>query len=110
MRALRTSWWSFPAVLWIGFAVVAGTPSQAQSRTPGKVGAKSGAKGSSKATSGGRFRATARGVEITIPVEKELGATFSRHDLVEVLAVDPTFGERPPSPGLAIAKDVVFEH
>jgi hypothetical protein len=112
MRALRPSWWSFPVMVWIGLAVVACTPSQAQSRTPGKVVPKAGNSGKSggNVASGGRFRATAPGVEVTIPVESDAGATFSRHDMVEVLAVDPTFGERPASKALAVAKDVVFEH
>ncbi len=110
MHSLRPSWWSFPVVVWLGLAVVACTPSQAQSRTPGKAGAKAGAKGTAKAMSGGRFRATAPGVEITIPVENNKEATFSRHDMVEVLAIDPSFGERPAAQGLAKAKDVVFGH
>jgi hypothetical protein len=112
MCALRPSCLSFPVMVWLGLAVVACAPSQAQSRTPGKVARKAGgnAKVGGTVTSGGRFRATAPGVEVTIPVENEKAATFSRHDMVEVLAVDPTFGERPAASGLAIAKDVVFEH
>jgi hypothetical protein len=56
----------------------------------------------------GRFRAAAPGVEITIPPDFDKAATFSRHDMVEVLAVDPEFGERPFSKGHSPAKDVVF--
>ena len=124
MSVFRHSWWSFPVMVWLGLAVVACTPSQAQSRTPGKLARKAGgsaksasgaksassAKSASRADPGGRFRATAPGVEVTVPVENDVAATFSRHDMVEVLAVDPTFGQRPASGELAIAKDVVFEH
>lgn len=73
----------------------------AQSKTPAK-------KASASTTPAGRFRAAAPGVETTIPPDLEAGATFSRHDLVEVLAVDPEFGERPYSKGRSPAKDVVF--
>ena len=99
-------------MVWIGLAVVARTTSQAQSRTPGKVAPKAGgnSKPGGSVASGGRFRATAPGVEVTIPVESDLGATFSRHDMVEVLAVDPTFGERQASKAQVVAKDVVFDH
>jgi hypothetical protein len=48
-------------------------------------------------------------VEITIPSQPDPGATFSRHDLVEVLAVDPAYSERPYTKGRSQAKDVVFE-
>src|SRR5487761_785049 len=81
-------------------AMIAGSPSLAQSRTPVKKEA--------AAPAAGRFRAAAPGVETTIPPDFEAGATFSRHDLVEVLAVDPEFGERSFSKGRSPAKDVVF--
>ncbi|MEX2560337.1 MAG: hypothetical protein WD403_10505, partial [Pirellulales bacterium] len=57
----------------------------------------------------GRFGAIGPGVEITIPSQPDPGATFSRHDLVEVLAVDPAYSERPYTKGRSQAKDVVFE-
>lgn len=81
-------------------AMIAGSPSLAQSRTPVKKEA--------AAPAAGRFRAAAPGVEITIPPDNDAGATFSRHDMVEVLAVDPEFGERSFSKGRSPAKDVVF--
>jgi hypothetical protein len=60
------------------------------------------------AAAGGRFRAAAPGVETTIPPDNDTGATFSRHDMVELLAADPEYGERPFSKGRSLAKDVVF--
>lgn len=56
----------------------------------------------------GRFRAAAPGVEITIPPDYDKSATFSRHDMVEVLAANPEFGERAYSKGHSPAKDTVF--
>jgi len=82
-------------------AIFLARPSLAQPRTPVKKTAASTAPS-------GRFRAAAPGVETTIPPDFEAGATFSRHDLVEVLAVDPEFGERSFSKSRSPAKDVVF--
>jgi hypothetical protein len=65
-------------------------------------------KGAPATLPSGRFRAAAPGVEITIPPDFDRAATFSRHDMVEVLAVDPDFGERSFSKGHSPAKDVVF--
>ncbi|HEX7376423.1 MAG TPA: hypothetical protein VF278_04890 [Pirellulales bacterium] len=56
----------------------------------------------------GRFRAAAPGVETVITPDLQAGDTFSRHDMVEVLAADPEFGERPFSQGRSPAKDTVF--
>ncbi|HJT35255.1 MAG TPA: hypothetical protein VJ783_24735 [Pirellulales bacterium] len=86
----------------VAVAIIVGTPSLAQSRTPGKRPA-----AASKAAAG-QFRALAPGVEVTIPPDNDVAATFSRHDLVEVLAVDPEYGERAYSKGRSLAKDVVF--
>jgi hypothetical protein len=97
---------SLPFLVGLGLGVFVCAASQAQS----PEGVKVASRVASKTPSGGRFRAAAPGVEVTVPAEKDLAATFSRHDLVEILAVDPTFGERPASQGLAIAKDVVFQH
>jgi hypothetical protein len=105
MRMVRSSGRLFPALAWLALTLF-NCALQAQSPGPVKVAAKVGA----KTSSGGRFRATAPGVEITVPSEGDVAATFSRHDMIEILAADPTFGERPPTPGLAIAKDVVFQH
>jgi hypothetical protein len=77
----------------------------AASAAQGKVPAK---KNAAAAAASGRFRAAAQGVETVIPPDLEAGDTFSRHDLVEVLAADPEFGERPFSKGRSPAKDVVF--
>jgi hypothetical protein len=65
-------------------------------------------KGAPATLPSGRFRAAAPGVEITIPPDFDKAATFSRHDMVEVLAVDPDFGERPFSKGHSPAKNAVF--
>ncbi|HWB14018.1 MAG TPA: hypothetical protein VG826_32630 [Pirellulales bacterium] len=65
-------------------------------------------KGAPATLPSGRFRAAAPGVEITIPPDFDKSATFSRHDMVEVLAVDPDFGERTFSKGHSPAKNVVF--
>lgn len=82
-------------------AIIASTPSLAQSRTPGKRSAVN-------TPAAGQFRALAPGVEVTIPPDYDVAATFSRHDLVEVLAADPEYGERAYSKGRSLAKDVVF--
>lgn len=82
-------------------AVFLSSDAAAQSRTPAK-------KTSASIVPAGRFRAAAPGVETTIPPDFEAGATFSRHDMVEVLAVDPEFGERSFSKGRSPARDVVF--
>lgn len=49
----------------------------------------------------GPYRTLAPGVTRTIPIEKHENETFSRHDIPELLAVDPAF---------AWAKDVRFGH
>src|SRR5579863_3234917 len=80
---------------------MAGTTALAQQRV-------ARTKGAPATVPSGRFRAAAPGVEITIPPDFEKAATFSRHDMVEVLAADPEFGERAFSKGHSPAKDVVF--
>jgi hypothetical protein len=69
---------------------------------------KPSAKNALPSAASGRFRAAAQGVETVIPPDFDEGATFSRHDMIEVLAADPDFGERPFSKGRSPAKDVVF--
>lgn len=97
------------AFLWALAIGALAAPSSAQSRTPGKVPRATGKQpAAASAGASGRFRALAPGVEVTIPASNDAGATFSRHDMVEVLAVDPQFGERPFSQGRSPAKDVVF--
>lgn len=49
----------------------------------------------------GQFRKLAPGVTRTIPIDKQENETFSRHDIPELLAVDPAFDW---------AKDVRFGH
>jgi hypothetical protein len=82
-------------------AMLLGSPLLAQQRVARTKTATSG-------VPSGRFRAAAPGVEITIPPDFDDAATFSRHDMVEVLAADPEFGERSFSKGHSPAKDVVF--
>jgi hypothetical protein len=87
---------------WLGCVVVAmllPLPAWAEPAAPGKKAV---------APAAGRFRAAAPGVETTIAPDYDTGATFSRHDVVEVLASDPDFGERPYSKGHSPAKDAVF--
>lgn len=61
------------------------------------------------APSGG-YRVLARGVETTIPSPVSAADLSSRHNLVEILAEDPTFGERPLTPKDKPAQDVHFKH
>jgi len=51
--------------------------------------------------SGGPFRNLAPGVERHIDPERKVSETFSHHDIVELLRVDPSFGW---------AKNVIFRH
>lgn len=83
-------------------ALLAVFPPAAQSKAPDTA--------ASDANGAGRFRALAPGVEITIPADNDVQAATSRHDIVEVLASDPAFGERPYSEGRSPAKDTRFEH
>ena len=52
----------------------------------------------------------APGVVKDVSPARKSAETFSRHDLVEVLAADPEFAVRPSSKGRAKAKDVPFQH
>lgn len=58
----------------------------------------------------GGYRKLAPGVEVTIPIHEPTRETFSRHDIVELLTVDPQYGEREGYTGIAPAKDVKFTH
>lgn len=58
----------------------------------------------------GGYRKLVPGVETTIPSPVTAGDRTSRHDVVELLAVVPTYGERPWAPGLAPAKQAHFKH
>ena len=80
-------------------------PARAQARPAAKPAAGASAKAAS-----GRFRALAPGVEITIPAEKDVEAGSSRHDVVEILAVDPEFGARPEAKRPSPAKNTRFKH
>lgn len=59
---------------------------------------------------GGRVRQLAPGVLTVIPPNDAVEDTVSRHDLVEILAADPSFGERPLAEGSSPAKETVFRH
>jgi hypothetical protein len=61
------------------------------------------------APSGG-YRVLARGVETTIHSPVTAADLSSRHNLVEILAVNPTYGERPAVPALKPAQNVHFKH
>ncbi|MGE0609221.1 MAG: hypothetical protein AB7O62_19165 [Pirellulales bacterium] len=56
----------------------------------------------------GPFRRLAPGVERTIDPAQRKEESLSRHDLLDVVAADPNFGERPWSDNLA--KDIRYEH
>lgn len=92
---------SFACFFLCAVALLVDTTFAAQGKAPAK-------KSAAPAAASGRFRAAAQGVETVISPDLEAGDTFSRHDLVEVLAADPEFGERPFSQGRSPAKDVVF--
>ncbi len=59
------------------------------------------------------FRKLAPGVERVIEPEFKLDGTankiVARHDLIEILAADPNYGEREAAPGMSPAKAVRFE-
>ena len=61
------------------------------------------------APSGG-YRVLAPGVLTTIPSPVGPTDRFSYHDVVEVLAEDPAYGERPTAPGKSDVKNVHFVH
>ncbi len=54
------------------------------------------------------FRRLAPGVEHTIPPAMQPAETYSRHDMIRLLAKDPNFGERPWA--LNKAKNVRYDH
>jgi hypothetical protein len=54
------------------------------------------------------YRRLAPGVERTIPPDSQHDESFSRHDMLDVLAEDATYGERPWSPN--IAKQLRYTH
>lgn len=62
------------------------------------------------ATPSGEYRRLAPGVEIVIPPPQDHRDTFSRHDLLDVLAADAEYGVRPESELPSPAKNVRFEH
>jgi hypothetical protein len=59
----------------------------------------------------GPYKRLAPGVETVIPADYVSTDTFSRHDVVEIVAENPEFGEREYSFGeKEYARDVVFQH
>lgn len=56
----------------------------------------------------GPLRMLAPGVMRVIPPQVEHADSYQRHDLTEILAVNPQFGQRPWSPAKSLAKDVRF--
>lgn len=62
------------------------------------------------AATGGRFRQLGPGVLTVVEPNSDVGDTVSRHDIVEILAADPNFGERAQSAGSSPAKEAVFRH
>jgi hypothetical protein len=57
-----------------------------------------------------RFRKLAPGVEKTIPADRGAAEQLSLHNLDELLAVDPAFGERPGTEGKGPALNVRVAH
>jgi len=57
-----------------------------------------------------RFRKIAPGVMTTVPPNSAVEDTVSRHDIVELLAEDPGYGEREQSAGNSPAKETTFRH
>jgi hypothetical protein len=80
------------------------TPVPAQDAAP--------AKASPPAPVAPRYRKLAPGVEQVIPAEKGAGGKMieivSRHDLIELLASDPQFAERPGTEGKSPAKNAAM--
>src|SRR5271170_575368 len=81
-------------------------------RSPAQEAGAGPAKAALPAPASTRFRKLAPGVEQVIPAEKgkdgQMIEVVSRHDLVELLAGDPQFGERPGTEGKSPAKNVAF--
>ena len=71
--------------------------------SPAAGGRVADAKGGPKA-----YRKLAPGVMIHVDPRREAEETFSRHDVVELLAVDPVFAERTWSKDKSPAKDTTF--
>lgn len=57
-----------------------------------------------------RYRKLAPGVEKTIPADRSAAEALSVHDLAELLAVDPKYGERADDPTSGPAKNVRIAH
>lgn len=58
----------------------------------------------------GPVRKLAPGVLTSIDPERQKAESVSRHDIVEILAVDPDFSVRPWTKGRSMVKDAVFTH
>jgi hypothetical protein len=103
IQQLRTA-----CLLSLGILVVLGE----EARLPAQGAAAGPSKAVVPAPSSTRFRKLAPGVEQVIPAEKgkdgQMIEIVSRHDLVELLAGDPQFGERPGTEGKSPAKNVAF--
>ncbi len=58
----------------------------------------------------GPVRRLAPGVLTNIDAERQKEESVSRHDIVEIIAVDPDYSVRPWTKGRSMVKDVVFTH
>lgn len=58
----------------------------------------------------GRYQPLIGGIEVSVPSEMQFAEAVSRHDIVEILAQDPTFGERSYSQGKSSVKNADFSH
>lgn len=63
-----------------------------------------------KSAATGPVRKLAPGIVTEIPADARPAEKVSRHDIVEILASDPTYGIPPNSPAPSRAKGVRFEH
>jgi hypothetical protein len=102
MAVCRQVAWLLPAVL---LAAVLAGPIFAQEQAPEQEAARPA---EPKAAANGGFRVLAPGVMRTIPPDMQHEETYTRVDLPELLAKEPTLGERPGMRNMA--KDVRLEH
>ncbi|HEX3871444.1 MAG TPA: hypothetical protein VHV77_13455, partial [Pirellulales bacterium] len=108
MSSFRIVTASWLGIAWLGIASLASSVCFAQTvATRGTLPQPTAGAATPGAAS---VRKLAPGVEQVIDPEERPAEHVSRHDMVEILSVDPTFGIPPNSPAPSMAKDVRFEH
>jgi hypothetical protein len=100
---IRHCSWLLVALLSMGLCqkVSAQDAQPAAQKATAKPQEKAGVKAPVKTQEKGPYRKLAPYIMTKIPLDMELGATFSHHDAVELLAVDPKFDW---------AKDITYRH